>query len=95
LTTSNIIKDEHGEIFFVDFGLGEKSSETEARAVDLHLMRRALQSVHFRFAKECFDAVVKGYSHVLGTKSMENVLTKAREIERRGRYVSERKAGEA
>ncbi len=91
LTTSNMILSPKGKIFFVDFGLGEKTRELEAMGVDLHLMKRALQSAHFRFAEECFKAVVKGYSKVLGAEAAKNVLDKIREIERRGRYVAERK----
>lgn len=93
LTTSNMIKDSEGKIFFVDFGLGEKRRELEARGVDLHLMKRALQSTHFRFAEECFDAVIEGYSKVLDAETVKNVLDKIKEIERRGRYVAERKGG--
>lgn len=91
LTTSNMIQTSEGKIFLVDFGLGEKSKELEARGVDLHLMKRALQSTHFRFAEECFNAVVKGYSKILDGETVKNVLAKIEEIERRGRYVSERK----
>jgi len=91
LTTSNMILCPKGKIFFVDFGLGEKTKELEAMGVDLHLMKRALQSAHFRFAEECFNAVIKGYSKVLGAEAAKNVLDKIREIERRGRYVAERK----
>ena len=91
LTTSNMILDPEGKIFLVDFGLGEKNTEVEARGVDLHLMKRALQSTHYRFAEECFKAVLKGYSEVLGGEEAEKVFEKIREIERRGRYVDERK----
>jgi len=91
LTTSNMILDFEGKIFFVDFGLGEKTKELEARGVDLHLMKRALQSTHFRFTEECFDAVIRGYSKVLGAEIVKNILDKIKEIERRGRYVAERK----
>jgi TP53 regulating kinase-like protein len=91
LTTSNMILNSRGKIFFVDFGLGEKSKELEARGVDLHLMKRALQSTHFRFTEECFDAVIRGYSKVLGTEAVKNILDKIKEIEKRGRYVAERK----
>ena len=91
LTTSNMILDSDGKIFFVDFGLGEKTSELEARGVDLHLMRRALESTHFRFAEECFNAVIEGYSKVLGDNVTKKVLDKIGEIERRGRYIAERK----
>lgn len=92
LTTSNMILSSEGKIFFVDFGLGEKSKELEARGVDLHLMKRALQSTHFRFVEECFNAVIEGYSKVLGSETGKNVLDKIREIERRGRYIAGRKA---
>jgi TP53 regulating kinase-like protein len=91
LTTSNMILNAEGKIFLVDFGLGEKNKELEARGVDLHLMKRALQSTHYRFAEECFKHVLKGYSAVLGREEAEKVFGKIREIERRGRYVDERK----
>lgn len=91
LTTSNMIQKEDGRIFLVDFGLGEKNSELEARGVDLHLLKRALQSTHYRFAEECFKAVVKGYSSVLGENEAKDVLNKIRDLERRGRYVEERR----
>ncbi len=91
LTTSNMILDAEGKIFLVDFGLGEKNTEVEARGVDLHLMKRALQSTHYQFAEECFRNVMAGYSGVLGGEDAEKVFEKIREIERRGRYVDERK----
>ena len=91
LTTSNMLIDASGQIFLVDFGLGEKNDELEAQGVDLHLLRRALQSTHFHFAESCFAAVLKGYAKVAGAKVAENVLAKTREIEKRGRYVAERK----
>lgn len=91
LTTSNMVLSPEREIYFVDFGLGEKTSELEARGVDLHLMKRALQSTHFLFAEECFEAVIRGYSGVLGEKAAKSVLDKVIEIEKRGRYVAERR----
>ena len=91
LTTSNMILSSEGKIFLVDFGLGEKNTEVEARGVDLHLMKRTLQSTHYKFAEECFKHVLKGYSEVLGGEDAEKVIEKMREIERRGRYVDERK----
>ena len=92
LTTSNMILTPTMQVFFVDFGLGEKSSELEARAVDLHLMKRALQSTHFRFADECFGSVMEGYSSVSGAGLTKAVLGKVEEVERRGRYVTGRVA---
>ena len=91
LTTSNMILNPEDEIYFVDFGLGEKNVEVEAQGVDLHLMKRALQSTHYQFWEECFKDVMCGYSSVLGVETAEKVYEKIREIERRGRYVEERK----
>jgi len=91
LTTSNMILSPEGKIFFVDFGLGEKNSELEAEGVELHLMKRALQSTHYLFWEECFKSVLCGYSSVLGFEATEKVYEKIKEIERRGRYVEERK----
>ena len=79
-----------GELFFVDFGLGEKTVELEAKGVDLHLLRRALQSTHFQVADECFSEVLKGYCEMAGKDAAAIVLEKVREIEKRGRYVAER-----
>lgn len=90
LTTSNMILAQD-KIFFVDFGLGEKNTETEAKGVDLHLLKRALQSTHFTFWEECFEDVLYGYSTVVGEELSGKVHEKIGEIERRGRYVEERK----
>jgi TP53 regulating kinase-like protein len=90
LTTSNMILTRSRKVYFVDFGLGEFSEESEVRGVDLHLMKRALQSTHYKFAKECFEAVVAGYSEAFGKETADKVLGKVNEIERRGRYIEER-----
>jgi len=91
LTTSNMILTPSGKMIFIDFGLGEKTVELELRGVDLHLMKRAFQSTHFRYAEECFNAVLEGYAKVVGGKMAKKVLGKISEIERRGRYISERR----
>lgn len=91
LTTSNMILNPNGRIFFLDFGLGDRSSELEAMGVDLHLMKTALRSTHFVFVDECFDSMMKGYTSIRGVEASESVLGKIKEIERRGRYVAERR----
>ena len=90
LTTSNMILNTEGRVFLIDFGLGDRSEDLEAQGVDLHLLRRALQSTHFQVADECFQAVLKGYATIVGADRMRDVLEKIREIEKRGRYVAER-----
>ena len=90
LTTSNMILTPGGEVVFVDFGLSEQSNELEPRGVDMHLMKRALQSTHYSHARECFKAIAEGYEKIVGREAAADVLEKVREIGRRGRYVSER-----
>jgi TP53 regulating kinase-like protein len=90
LTTSNMILTPYGKIVFVDFGLGEFSDELEIRGVDLHLMKRALQSTHHKYAKQCFEAITHGYAETAGKEATAKVLEKIQEIERRGRYIEER-----
>jgi TP53 regulating kinase-like protein len=90
LTTSNMILTPYGKVVFVDFGLSERSVELEPKGVDLHLMKRALQSTHYKHAKECFKAVMSGYVESVGTEEAKKVTAKIREIEKRGRYVADR-----
>jgi TP53 regulating kinase-like protein len=94
LTTSNMILTGEGQIFFIDFGLGDKTLELEAQGVDLHLLKRALESTHFQFADDCFKSVIKGYTNQVGPDATDRVIKKMREIEKRGRYVAERQHGE-
>jgi len=90
LTTSNMILTPYGKVVFVDFGLSERSVELEPKGVDLHLMKRALQSTHYKHAKECFKEVIEGYAEAVGKEEAKKVTAKIREIEKRGRYVAER-----
>jgi len=91
LTTSNIILDVNDRLFFIDFGLAEKQVELEARGVDLHLMKRGLQSTHNNYAQDSFRKIMEGYSIIMGESHAKVILKKIQEIERRGRYIEERK----
>lgn len=91
LTTSNmIIKD--GRIFLIDFGLGGHDSSLEARGVDIHLMRRTLESSHHLVAKDAYASFIRGYSEALG-KDAKDVIGRVGEIRRRGRYVEGKRCG--
>jgi len=57
-------------------------------------MRRALQSTHYLFAEESFNAVLEGYAEAVGEVEAKKVLEKIREIELRGRYIAERRKEE-
>jgi TP53 regulating kinase-like protein len=85
LTTSNVILRE-GNLYLLDFGLSEHDSSTEARGVDLHLCRRALQSTHFRIADECYQQILEGYRREFG-KGAGEIIKRAEEISKRGRYI--------
>ncbi|MDI9644293.1 MAG: KEOPS complex kinase/ATPase Bud32 [Candidatus Verstraetearchaeota archaeon] len=85
LTTSNIIS-YGGLLYFIDFGLGERTSDLEPRGVDLHLMRRALESSHHEVSGIAYASFLKGYSHSMGSTS-KDVVARAESIRRRGRYV--------
>jgi TP53 regulating kinase-like protein len=83
LTTSNfILKD--NKVFFIDFGLGFFSVKAEDKAVDLHLLRQALESKHYRHFEECFDAVISGYKKT--SVNAKQTLDRFVAVERRGRY---------
>ncbi|MBS7641272.1 Kae1-associated kinase Bud32 [Candidatus Bathyarchaeota archaeon] len=90
LTTSNMILTPNGKIVLIDFGLSEQSMELESRGVDLHLMKRALTSTHYNYVDECFNAVMRGYEEEMGPEITKSVLDRVSEIEKRGRYVTER-----
>jgi TP53 regulating kinase-like protein len=85
LTISNVLSGD-SKLFLIDFGLGDFSIEMEDRGVDLLLLNRAMKSTHVRFHEQIFGAFLKGYSTVVGKKRHAEVVSKMREIERRGRY---------
>lgn len=87
LTTSNMILND-SKIYFIDFGLGDYSTEIEDKGVDLHLMNRALQSTHYAFAESGFKAVLEGYKKTMDES--EYVIERMNEIQKRGRYHKER-----
>ena len=63
LTTSNmILKDK--EVFFIDFGLGYISKKVEDKAVDLHLLKQALEAKHFMHWKELYKEFQEAYSKI-------------------------------
>ncbi len=82
LTTSNmILKDE--KVYFIDFGLGFISHKFEDKAVDIHLLKQALEAKHFKNWKTLFKKVLKGYSN---SKDSKTVLERLGAVEKRGRY---------
>ncbi len=84
LTTSNMIVRD-GRIVMIDFSLGGKDATTEARGVDLHLLREALTSAH-RNAIAYYRDVLAGYRETMGAAA-KAVIAKVKEIEGRRRYT--------
>ena len=81
LTTSNmIVRDD--TIILIDFGLSYFSKRTEDKAVDLHLLRQALDSYHFDIAKIAFKPVIAAYQREIKDKE---VLVRFAIVERRGK----------
>ena len=70
-------------IYFIDFGLGFISYKVEDKAVDLHLLRQALEAKHFKNWRALFAGVLKGYSN---SKDYKAVLERLKKVEKRGRY---------
>jgi TP53 regulating kinase-like protein len=81
LTTSNMILKQN-KVYFIDFGLSFYSTRVEDKAVDLHLLRQALEAKHFKYFKQLFNPVLKGYK----TENKDLVLMQLKKVELRGRY---------
>lgn len=82
LTTSNLILKEN-KVYFIDFGLGFHSSRIEDKAVDLHLIKQALEAKHPKIHEETFVSILKGYK---SSKKSKSTLAQLEKVERRGRY---------
>ena len=75
--------DNNFQIFLIDFGLGYISDKIEDKAVDLHLLKQALEARHFKNWKILFEEVEKGYKNYNESKK---VLERLKAVEKRGRY---------
>ena len=83
LTTSNMIISPNNKLYFIDFGLSFDSPRVEDKAVDLHLLKEALEARHYQKAKTLFKAVLEGYQI---SKNTSLVLQRLKAVEKRGRY---------
>jgi len=82
LTTSNMILAKDGNLHLIDFGLGFTSTRIEDRAVDLHLIKQALEAKHFSIHKEAEKIILENYN----SKDRAKVLEQLKKVEARGRY---------
>ena len=86
LTTANVIIRD-GALVFIDFGLSVHSTRVEDFAVDLRLIKETITGAHAPVAAVATEALLDGYSDVVGGRRAGALLRQLREIERRGRYA--------
>jgi len=89
LTTSNVIlkltthdsrlTTKKPEVFLIDFGLGFISTKIEDKAVDLHLIKQALESKHFQNHTALFEQFLKTYD-------IKENIERLKVVKKRGRY---------
>lgn len=84
LTTSNMILKEN-KAYFIDFGLGYISRKIEDKAVDLHLLKQALEAKHFENWKVLLKEILKSYEKEY-PEDAEKIFQRIKAIEKRGRY---------
>ncbi len=83
LTTSNMIFQE-GQVYFIDFGLSFIDQKAEHKAVDLHLLKQALESKHYQHFEQSFAAVLRAYERTAANASL--ILERLAKVEKRGHY---------
>ena len=85
LTTSNMIyAEKEKKVYFIDFGLAFISSRYEDMAVDIHLLKQALEAKHFKNWQTLFKEFEKGYSKE--SKHEKEIFERLKKVESRGRY---------
>ena len=77
--TGEVDKENFGSLYFIDFGLGFHSSKIEDKAVDIHVLKQALEAKHFRNWETLFNTFKKAYKN-------KQVLERLKKVEKRGRY---------
>jgi len=81
-----ILKDD--KVYFIDFGLGFINDKAEHKAVDLHLLKQALESKHYRHFESCFKDVIDSYCKNINDKT--SILERLDKVEKRGRYKNKK-----
>lgn len=81
LTTSNMIYKDN-KVYLIDFGLAFHSNKIEDKAVDLHLLKQALEAKHFKIAEEAIKIIINNYK----ADNYKLILERIKVVEKRGRY---------
>ncbi len=77
-------KNKDFKIYFIDFGLSYISPKLEDKAVDLHLLREALEAGFGEKWKSLFDSIKQGYTK--NNPEAKKILERFIAVEKRGRY---------
>ena len=85
-TTPHSDLQHNNKLYFIDFGLGFTSKKPEDKAVDLHLIKQALEAKHFNHFQEFFNNVIESYTKT--SNNPEQILNRLERVEKRGRYKS-------
>ncbi|MDD5147990.1 MAG: KEOPS complex kinase/ATPase Bud32 [Candidatus ainarchaeum sp.] len=85
LTTSNILQDKKGKLFFIDFGLGFNGRKTEDRAVDLIVFKKTFEATHHKLMPKGWELILEGYAKE-NREQAGLVLKQIEKVEKRGRY---------
>jgi N6-L-threonylcarbamoyladenine synthase/protein kinase Bud32 len=84
LTTSNmILNKDTNKITLIDFGLSYFSQKAEDKAVDIHLLRQALESKHYSIWKKAFNSFLRAYESEANCS--KEVINRLEIVECRGR----------
>jgi TP53 regulating kinase and related kinases len=78
-----LIKGNFGSLYLIDFGLGYISHKHEDKAVDLHVLKQALEAKHFTHWENLWKQVEKSYKKA---KDSKVILERLKAVEKRGRY---------
>ncbi len=90
LTTSNMIRS-GAKLFLIDFGLSLFSDKIEDKAVDIHLLKKALESGHPDICERSFEAFADAYKD--SYTGSADVLDRLEQVENRGRKKLKGKGG--
>lgn len=71
-------------IYFIDFGLGYISQKYEDKAVDLHLLKQALEAKHYKNWEVLIKEVFKKYEKY--NPEAKIIFERLKAVEKRGRY---------
>jgi len=82
LTTSNMIL-VNEQVKLIDFGLSFVTDKIEHKAVDIHLLKHALESKHYQHFESLFESFLEGYKE---NPEFNEVMKRFEIVEKRGRY---------